>query len=783
MNKKKFRFKLRSVKLSWLLSYLIVLLVPVLISVAVNYESEKMLRSEIHRANGAILEEVRLSIDSQIDNAIRLTSELTWNPRVRALLYSNYYRMNEDRYDLYMTAKELGLYSNFYPFVKNFYVYWREGQIVLLPGVYRDLQLGHNTIHEGERLSYELWMELLNTYFNGRFLKLKRSDSQGSALAYIHSFKGDKGDPPLGAIVVLLDTDKLLKVISSVQAFSGGEVMLLDETNRLLLSSSGSDTDPNLLFEQFAGEKGSFFYDFRGQRSEIFYMKSANQKITYVIAVPSKLYWEKAQKMNNLTVVALIISLAGGVLLTIYLLRINYNPINRILHALHGQRGPVDMKGNEFSYIQASIVNALSEKEQIHYKMKQQTNMLRSNMLSKLLKGKAVQDLPIEESFAAFNVDFKSDRFVVMLIHVRDYESFFERVPGESSLGKLKLMHFIMTNIVEELVNQKHQGVMIEVDDCPVCLINPNGADDEADLENLRILAEEAQRFLLNNFRIDTTISISGIKRNETGISEAYKEALDAMEYKFVVGGSKIITHDDIRSMEQDSLRFSYYYPMQVEQQLINQVRAGDYALAETIIRDIIEKNVNRENVSVVLVKCLMFNMIGTLLKTINEIADVQDSITVETWNKIDDLITCESVKQMERQFLAILSQVCEFTAHKRKQQQQSARKMLVEERCADIISFIQTNYADPNLNITMIADHFGMTQTYLSKFFKEHTGNGILDTINAVRLAHAKRLLAENGNSIKTIAAMVGFHEVTSFIRTFKKYEGVTPGQYQKRV
>ncbi len=780
----RFWFKHRSVIFTWLLSYLGILMMPILISIVVNHESQKMLESEIHRANDALLEEVRVIIDSQFDNVVRLTSELMWNPSIRAFMYSNYYKTNEFRYDLYITAKNMGLYQSLYPFVKNYYVFWREGDIVLLPGVYRDSKLAYNTINESGNISYDLWMELLNSKHEGRFLKIKGNDSELDTLAYIHSFKGENTERPPGTIVVDLDTAKLLDVIRNVQDFSGGEVMILDDTNRVLLSSSEENTDPILLSNRFADKKGSFFEEYRGQKSEFFYIKSKYSSISFVTVVPSKLFWEKARYVNNLTYMALLISVVGGLLLTIYLLRKNYNPVSRLLHALKGQtKGMADKVGNEFSYIHAVISNAMSEKEQIQYKMKQQTYMLRSNMLSKLLKGHSGHQLPLEESLTAFNIDFKSDRFAVMLFYVQDYDAFFEHVQGEESLDKLKLMHFIMTNIVEELANHKHGGVMAEVDDCMACLINLVSTGETTDTDELRRLAARAQQFMLDNFRINTAISISGVKITETGIAEAYKEALDAMEYIFVVGEREIITFEDIQPAQQTPLQISYYYPMQIEQQLINHVRAGDYDKVETIVRVIIEKNVSHPKVSVGLVKCLMFNLVGTLINTLNEIGDLQESVMLDLSNKLNDLILCESVKEMEQRFSSVLSEVCSYKASRRKNQLLSERSVILQERSEDIVEYINKSYSDPNLNITMIGEQFGMTQTYLSKLFKEQTGNGILDTINQVRVGKAKQLLGENKKSIKTIAGIVGFHDVNTFIRVFKKYEGVTPGQYQKMV
>ena len=72
------------------------------------------------------------------------------------------------------------------------------------------------------------------------------------------------------------------------------------------------------------------------------------------------------------------------------------------------------------------------------------------------------------------------------------------------------------------------------------------------------------------------------------------------------------------------------------------------------------------------------------------------------------------------------------------------------------------------------------MNLTYLSRVFKKQTGIGMLAYIHQVRIEKAKELMRHTGDSIKTIAQKVGYSSSMMLIRAFKRYEGVTPGQYR---
>ena len=58
----------------------------------------------------------------------------------------------------------------------------------------------------------------------------------------------------------------------------------------------------------------------------------------------------------------------------------------------------------------------------------------------------------------------------------------------------------------------------------------------------------------------------------------------------------------------------------------------------------------------------------------------------------------------------------------------------------------------------------------------------GFTDYLNSVRIAKAREMLDNTGMSVNEICQATGFNSVQNFIRVFKKYVGMTPGQYRKQ-
>ncbi len=92
---------------------------------------------------------------------------------------------------------------------------------------------------------------------------------------------------------------------------------------------------------------------------------------------------------------------------------------------------------------------------------------------------------------------------------------------------------------------------------------------------------------------------------------------------------------------------------------------------------------------------------------------------------------------------------------------------------------YISEHATDPSITAGSVSETFNLSASYASGMFKKYAGEGILDAIHKERIRQAKSLLKE-GLSVQETARKVGYLDARGFIRTFKKYEGITPGQYK---
>ncbi len=423
---------------------------------------------------------------------------------------------------------------------------------------------------------------------------------------------------------------------------------------------------------------------------------------------------------------------------------------------------------NEYNFIKESISATIDEKERIDLKFKEQNITIRSSFLSNLIKGTRDTNAPIDEVLSSFDIKFESDYFAILLFYIADFGALFEDEIYDYDYHKqIKLVYFIVTNVVEELVAKKHYGIVTEVDGMMACLVNIHGNSVKDYKEDLNEIAVQALKHIEQDFFIKSIITISDVCSSITGITQAYNNAMETMEYRMVMENKKIIHYSEIKNPQS-----TYYYPLEVEQRLINFIKIGDFQNSKEIIEQIFERNFSKQLLSIGIAKCLLFDLVSTMIKTTDQLGEVGDGSFFDELNPVELLLKCETRMEMKYHMINILKKVCEhIDTHKRSQG---------EKLKDDIVEFIKNNYHDVNLCVSVVADNFGFTPTYLSKQFKEQMGESLLDYINRFRLDKAKQLLKDLELSITDIASEAGYNNSNAFIRVFKKYEGITPGKYR---
>lgn len=94
-------------------------------------------------------------------------------------------------------------------------------------------------------------------------------------------------------------------------------------------------------------------------------------------------------------------------------------------------------------------------------------------------------------------------------------------------------------------------------------------------------------------------------------------------------------------------------------------------------------------------------------------------------------------------------------------------------------INFIRENIRE-SINLKDLSDKACMSTTSFYRYFKREMGMSPIEYILNEKIKYSKKLLSNPTIQINEVSYATGFEDCNYFIRIFKKYEGVTPKQYQ---
>lgn len=94
-----------------------------------------------------------------------------------------------------------------------------------------------------------------------------------------------------------------------------------------------------------------------------------------------------------------------------------------------------------------------------------------------------------------------------------------------------------------------------------------------------------------------------------------------------------------------------------------------------------------------------------------------------------------------------------------------------------EITQYIRKEFG-AELSIASIADHFFISKSTLTRLFVNHLGMTPNEYITYVRIMESRKLLSDE-YSVQQVAIKVGYKDQSSFIKVFKRLQGISPKQY----
>ena len=97
----------------------------------------------------------------------------------------------------------------------------------------------------------------------------------------------------------------------------------------------------------------------------------------------------------------------------------------------------------------------------------------------------------------------------------------------------------------------------------------------------------------------------------------------------------------------------------------------------------------------------------------------------------------------------------------------------------AQAVEYIRLNL-NGNMSLKKLSEQSCMSSTSFYRLFKRELGMSPIEFVLNEKIKCAKQLLKNQTIQINEVCYLSGFEDANYFTRLFKKYEGITPKQYQ---
>lgn len=411
----------------------------------------------------------------------------------------------------------------------------------------------------------------------------------------------------------------------------------------------------------------------------------------------------------------------------------------------------------------------LIEKAEIHMKLALPT--LQKDYLWSILQGKKVERILLAEHFTNIQLPFRAHDPVFLLICRVDDWNEITSAPDKS------LIIYAVQNIVEELLSESTQLISLVYESSKIIWIVQPQSSESDDWEKTSRFVNGMLEMIQSKCLSLLKLSVSFVLGSKEAAWSELADRFHALKYLFVRGlGSRkgtLLTEEGLsRNDAVPGTRKRSYQLQSKVSLLLNSLENGSeqefYRIYEELAPIFSDDRVPR------LQKVELYHALSYVFLTFVNKYDLESELGEQVeWNKLvlfDDQTTWE---EWNVYFLHLASHII---AWNKEEQEQSTHDVVKK-----LHDFIESHIS-ADISLIHLADHVNLNPSYLSRLYKQITGNGLSDYLTEYRDRKAKEMLKKSNLKVQEIAAQLGYNSSHSFIRFFKKQNQVTPQEYREQ-
>jgi two-component system response regulator YesN len=490
----------------------------------------------------------------------------------------------------------------------------------------------------------------------------------------------------------------------------------------------------------------------RSGDSYYFYNKSPESGLTYVNIIPDQEISSKVSRLNitlfTLLLVAIAIGIGTSVLFSVHF----NNPVKKIIQSIRSLNtsDTTGMSSNEYEQIHTTIQNMFMQNKSVHQVLDERNSLLTYYTYMNKVKN-------IHHHFDDFKELTQKDRRFRFVL----FELFFtDKFHEESEVSIARASYFLREIIRQYMITNYKDSHTFQMENQQVLTV-VFIEEDETDLGELLVRMKGV-------FEHDTelcfmTMALSPEYMYSADFTKAYEHVLRLSEARVLNAELQIIEGNASDTAEPITMTVSQ------EQEFDANIRSGNDTVVIPLVKRMLG-TMHRKSATAVQLRQFARDIIDRTIKTL-----VLLGIDYKTGEDYTELLRGVERSHTLEQLTALTEQAlghaCRLIQTRKEQR---------DPMTTFVLDYLESHYHE-DITLDMVADKLDISSGYLSSYFKEKTGKNLIDYVHEVRITKAKGLLLRSDLKIQDAAAQVGYNNLNSFNRMFKKYTGMTPTEFRR--
>ena len=400
---------------------------------------------------------------------------------------------------------------------------------------------------------------------------------------------------------------------------------------------------------------------------------------------------------------------------------------------------------------------ALNEYDSMKKQISDNLPFLKDRLLNRVIQPEIDME-SIDRQMDYVNFRFSFSNFQVAVVEI----VFMPQFSGIKEEEKINCQEEILNKMREVFISKENIHFFFDMNYRITILQNCEEVTLERELK-------EIQDEILNCDYLYYSIGLGGIKKGLENAERSYQEALEALNYRVILGKNTIIKFDNITGVENFSgnavleldEKLKVYFLTESENK-ISEFISNTFSKKELLINTPINK-----------IKEFVINFITTIIDVFKEIEIDVNELNSNNSSIYDELFKLETVPDII-EFLEKTSNKAIQLIGKRKGKK--SNKLI-----NDIRDYVMENLGDPELSLSKVAEVFFINSSYLSRLFKKEIGVNFAEFLIKLRIDKSILLLRTTDLKAYEIGEQVGFPDSSYFSACFKRCTGISISEYKK--